>query len=441
MANETLKRDQNYVPVMGALNSADEIQNLRVDEYDRLLTNMGAGDSPSIDAFGRWRVSNPETIFDSKQLYDSAPLVFDDQQTSGGGTGTAHSTAEAATTISVGASTAGARVRQSFMRFNYQPGKSQLIFVTCGEFDTATGITKRFGYFDADNGLFFESEEGTLNVVRRTKVTGSVVDNAVAQSAWNIDKLDGTGASGITLDLTKTQIGVIDFEWLGVGRVRMGFVVDGAIFYCHQFLNANNLTTVYMSTPNLPIRYEISNDGNGAADDFVHICSSVISEGGMEDNGVVRYTSTANTQVNAAVVGSLYAVKGLRLKSTHLSATIKIISAGIALQSPGDDIEWILVFNPTIEGTPTWDSEINSAIESFTGATANTITGGTYVTGGYLSTGTGQNASGSISFEVPNALLLGSAIAGPPQTGVLCAKSLTNVNTLVEGSLTWRELL
>lgn len=414
------------------------------DDAISLLTNgtaVKAADSPSIDAFGRWRVSNPVTLFDSKQLYDNAPLFWDDQETSGTETSSSHSVAEAATTITVGTNTAGTRVRQTFMRFNYQPGKSQLIFVTCSEFETTTGITKRFGYFDENNGLFFESAEGTVNVVRRTKVSGSVVNNKVAQSSWNLDTMDGTGASGITLDFDSSLIGVIDFEWLGVGRVRMGFVIDGIVYYCHEFLNTNSVSSVYMSTPNLPVRYEISNDGNGTGDDFVHICSTVISEGGTQDNGVVRYTSTANTQVDCAVVGSLYAVKGLRLKSTHLSATVKIISAAISVQSAGDDIEWILVFNPTIAGSPSWANETNSAVQSFTGATANTITGGTQITGGYLSTGTGLNSAGSISFEIPNALLLGSLIDGTQQTVVLCAKPLTNVNTLVEGSLTWRELL
>jgi hypothetical protein len=403
--------------------------------------NIQAADSFSIDAFGRLRMSDPYTIFDSKQLYDAAPLFFDDQETSGGGTGSAHSTAEAATTISVGNTTAGTRVRQTFMRFNYQPGKSQLVFVTFSEFDTATGITKRVGYFDANNGLFFESEAGTVNVVRRTSVSGSPVDNEVAQASWNIDVMDGSGPSGVTLDFTKTQIGIIDFEWLGVGRARMGFVVDGKIYYVHEFLNANNLTTVYMSTPNLPVRYEIVNDGTGAADDFVHICCSVLSEGGLEDNGVVRYASTANTQVDAAVVGTLYAVKGIRLKSTHLAATVKILTASVQVQSASDDLEWILMFDPTIAGSPTWNNETNSAVQTFTGATANTITNGYAITGGYVATGASNSASGDASSDIRNALLLGSTIAGTPQTIVLCAKPLTNVNTLVEGSLSWREIV
>jgi hypothetical protein len=236
-------------------------------ESGNAITGIKATDSPSIDAFGRWRVSNPETIFDSKQLHDNAPLIYDDQEVSGGSTTSSHSTATASTTIGVGATTAGKRVRQSFMRFNYQPGKSQLIFCT-GVLDKSgggTGITRGFGYYDDNNGLFLQDKEGVIQFVKRSSTSGSPVDTEVNQSSWNIDTMDGTGASGITLDFSKAQILVIDFEWLGVGRVRMGFVVDGIVYYCHQFNHANSVSTVYMSTPNLPVRYEIDNDGTGAA--------------------------------------------------------------------------------------------------------------------------------------------------------------------------------
>lgn len=163
--------------------------------------------------------------------------------------------------MSVGATTAGVRARQTRMRFNYQPGKGQEVILT-GVFGAGqAGITKRIGYFDTNNGLFFQLSGTTLSVVRRTSTSGSPVDNVVTQANWNIDKLDGTGASGVTLDLTKTQIMIIEFEWLGVGRVRYGFDIDGKIIFVHQLFNANNLTEVYISTPNLPVKYEIANDG------------------------------------------------------------------------------------------------------------------------------------------------------------------------------------
>lgn len=394
------------------------------------------------DAFGRLRTSDSVTLFDSKQLHDNQPLLWDDQEVSGGSTTSSHSTATASTTIGVALNTAGKRVRQTYQRFNYQPGKSQLVFLTgtLGSSGGGTGITRAAGIFDDNDGIFMLDDAGTLKAVVRSSASGSPVDTAVAQSSWNIDPLDGTGKSGITLDSTKSQIIVIDFEWLGVGRVRIGFNIDGVTYYVHEFLHANSVSNVYMSTPNLPLRYEIENDGTGAASTLEHICTSVISEGGVQDNGIVRYASTANTQVDCAVVGTLYAVKGIRLKSTHLDATIKMLNAAVQIQSASDDLEYILVFNPTVAGSPSWSNETNSAVQTATGATANTVTGGTYIAGGYVASGNAQNASGTTAQEVPNALLLGSAIDGTPDEIWLCAKPLTNVNTLVEGSITWREI-
>ena len=402
-------------------------------------TSIKAQDSASIDAFGRWRVSAPETLFDSKQLYNSQPFIWDDQETSGSGTASAYTTNEASTRMSVSATTAGTRVRQTFQRFNYQPGKSQQIILTGNFISADSGITKRIGLFDDENGLFFQLSGTTLSVVTRTFTSGAAVDNAVAQDSWNIDPLDGTGESGITLDLTKSQIFFIDYEWLGVGRVRMGFVIDGLIYYCHEFLNSNVLALVYMSTPNLPLRYEISNDGTGAASDLDHICCSVVSEGGSEDLGIVLSQNIGSASVNANVVGTRYALIGLQLKSTHLSSTVKIFN--LALQSSTNDkYLWELFFNPTVAGTFIYSS-VNSisAVESALGDTTgnpstNTVTGGTLVTSGY---GTQQN---SLSTPIDTARTLGASIAGVRDTLVLSVMPMTT-NLDIKGALTWRELV
>ena len=154
---------------------------------------LNQSNSPFIDAFARLRVASPKTIFDSKQIYDNQPLYWDEAETSGSGTSTAHSTATASTTMSVSASTAGTRVRQTKRRFNYQPGKSQFILLTGILGSGSTGITRRIGYFDENNGLFFQISGTTLSVVRRTYTGGSPSDDAVAQSNWILDKMDGTG--------------------------------------------------------------------------------------------------------------------------------------------------------------------------------------------------------------------------------------------------------
>lgn len=396
--------------------------------------NIKSQDSPSIDAFGRWRVSNPVTIFDSKQLYDNLPTFWDDAETSGSGTGTAYSANEAATTISVGATTAGKRVRQTFMRFNYQPGKSQLVKLSWGEFDTLTGITKEVGQFDDDNGIFFRSSEGVLSVVIRSNYTGSPVDNAIIQTNWNLDTLDGNGPSGITLDLTKAQIGIIDYEWLGVGRVRMGFVINGVIYYCHEFNHANLINGVYMSTPNLPLRYSIENDGTGAADDFVHICSSIISEGGQESNGQIWGVNTGTTHLDADTADTKYALIGLRLKSTHLGAGIDLLGLS-ALAETNDNFKWELLLNPTVAGTFTYSDVGNSALQAAYGVTANTVSGGDLIDSGFVSSDIQQERG-----TIQNARRLGAAIDGTRDELVLAITPF-GANLDVHGAINWREIL
>ena len=390
-------------------------------------------DGAATDAFGRQRISEPFTIFDSKQLFDALPFFWDDAETSGTGTGSTHAAATASTTMTVTDATAGKRTRQTFRRFNYQPGKSQLIFATFSHFDTATGNTKRVGYFDNDNGIFFQSSGGVLQVVIRTKTSGSVVETTVDQADWNFDKMDGSGTSAVPLNPSKSQIAVIDFEWLGVGRVRMGFVINGLVYYCHEFLNANNLDVVYMSTPNLPLRYEIENDGNGPADSFETICSTVISEGGVQQTGLLRSKSTAGVALDAAVAGTLYAVLGIRLKAAYVGTTIELERLSMLAEAK-EGFEYSVLWNPTVAGTFTYSDETDSAVQTAVGVTANTVTGGKVIDSGYVA------SASALALPLENALSLGSSIAGVVDQIVVCARPL-GINTDIQATLTWRELI
>lgn len=406
-------------------------------------------DPAARDAFARLRVSNPQTVFDDKQIYDdpdlassveNSPLFYDNQETAGTGTATAFNINKASTTLSVTLNTAGTRVRQSRMRFNYQPGKSQLVLLTfvMGSANQA-GITRREGLFDQDNGLFFEDNGTNYGFVRRTNVTGTAVDNRITQANWNVDKMDGTGESGITLDFTKTQILVIDYEWLGVGRVRLGFNVDGVTYIAHEFLNANNLSEVYMSSPNLPLRSEISNNGSGPAASMDKICSSVVSEGGQEQTGLIRTVSTAGTHVDATTEDTWYAVIGIRLKSGYLGQTVNVLQLAIQEQAEAKKLEWGLFFNPTVAGTFTYTGVAQSGIEAATGATANTVTGGYQLTGGFFESG--DKSAGSTLTGISNALRLGSLINGTPDQIVLCVKTVGGTSAAdVEAALTYLEL-
>lgn len=389
-------------------------------------------DGPNFDAFDRLRVSNPETLFDSKQICADNTLYWDGAEVSGSGTGSTYSANRASTVLNVSATTAGKRVRQTYMRFNYQPGKSHLVLVTgvIRYSGGGTGIVSGMGYYDDKNGLFLQDNEGTMQLVRRSYITGSAVDEAVDQTDWNLDSMDGTGPSGITLDFTKSQILLIDFEWLGVGRARMGFVVDGIAYYAHQFVHANNIVGVYMSTPNLPLRYEIENDGTGAAASIECICSSVMSEGGIEKTGTLRYVSTG--AVSSLVSGTTYAMLGGKLKSTHFDISVLLEQISMA-GSINDSAEWKLLINPTVAGTFTYNDVANSALQVAIGSVNNTVSGGTAIEGGYFTSASGLTVS------TPNALRPGASIAGVAQAWVLAITPLSNMNAYA--SVTWRELL
>lgn len=403
--------------------------------YNTPLPVTSYPSTTAADAFGRLRVSSPQTLFDAKQIHDNAPLYFDDQQVSGSGTGSSHSTARASSIMSVSATTAGRRVRQSFQRLNYQPGKSQLIL--CTGILTASGggsgIFSAMGYYDDSDGVFIEADDGTIGFTIRSSVSGSPVDNTVAQSDWNGDTMDGTGKSGVTLNPAAAQIVWFDIEWLGVGSVRCGFVVDGQFIVCHTFHHANSVSSVYMATPNLPIRYELVNDGTGAASTLEHICNTVISEGGVQPKGKIRYVSTAPTHVDANAADTVYALIGLRLKSTHLDQQVDLLKVSV-LSETNDSFEWVIKLNPTVAGTFTYGDVSNSALQVATGATANTVTGGTDIDGDFVST-----VSRSASQALENAIRLGSYIDGTRTTIVLCARPFSS-NADIQGAITWREL-
>ena len=385
------------------------------------------------DAFGRMRVSNPQTLADYKQIHDNLPLYWDESLESGAGITSAHDPNDAATTITSTASTAGLFTRRSFQRFNYQPGKSQLTFMTgvLVASGGGTGVQTRMGLFDDNNGIFVVYDEGALKFVIRSNQTGTPVDTEVEQSSWNIDHLNGTGRSAHSLDPTKTQILIIDFEWLGVGSVRIGFVINGVVCYAHKFNHANTLDCVYMSTPNLPLTYQMETTAAAAASSMKTICCSVMSEGGVQDLGSTFYASTNGTHVDANAIGTIYAVIGMRLKTTHLGAVVKQVSMSMVSET-NDDYEWIVLLNPTVDGTFTYSDLANSACQVARGALANTVTGGTALNGGFA-----ENASG-LTAVLENARYLGSAIDGARDEIVLCVRPLS-ANADIQGALVWRE--
>ena len=392
----------------------------------------------NLDAFARLRVSNPETIFDSKQVFDKQELFWDE---SGGFAGfTTYNTNEASTTLTARGNNATPTIRQSYQYFNYQPGKSQLILMTGIIGDAEVEYTQRIGQFNNDNGLFFEVTIAGIGVVKRTFTSGSAVDTRVNQADWNVDKLDGTGKSGYTLDLTKTQIFFFDYEWLGSGTIRFGVFIDGNPIYCHYIHNANVLGLVYMSTPNLPLRYEVRSTGLGAGTkDILHICSSVITEGGRSETGVLRGLNRADNTLTTNNNLLIYPLIGFRYQAGKLGALVKLLELQIICTTTSE-YAWYVIISPTITGTaPTWIPITNSTMEYAFPTNATTISGGTVI---YTGIGSDSNqVKIGAGATVKNDLVLGSAIDGTPQEIFIGVQRLTGTAETFYASLNFSETI
>ena len=321
-------------------------------------------DWPQLDAFARLRISNPFTLLDVKQTTDNLPLFFDDREVSGTGTSSVYNTNQASSTISVSADTAWMRVRQSKLWGSYQPWKSMLVILTWVLWIPKTWITKRIGYFNEENWLFFQSKDNNISVWVRSFTSQEAVDTNINQSDWNLDKLDWTWASWINLDFTKTQIFFLDFEWLWVWRVRYWFFIDWKPYYCHEQNFANNLDVVYMSNPNCPIRYEISNDWTWEADELVQICWTIVSEWWQEATALQTYVSRNGTPITLANQDLFTPIASIRLKEWKECSRVNIESVELLLTT-NTNFEYAVFLNPTIAWTDladfTWIT--NSAVE------------------------------------------------------------------------------
>ena len=346
--------------------------------------------STATDAFGRLRVSAPLTLFDSSHRYKDNGLWT---TSSGTGATTSFDANAGLVTLNTTTTSGSEIVRETTKCFSYQPGKSLLVMSTFVMNAAKTNLRQRVGYYGANNGMFLEQDGTTISFVERSSVTGSVVETKVAKASWNIDPMDGSGPSGYTLDLTKAQILWMDIEWLGLGTVRVGFIVNGEFVHCHSFHHANLITSTYITTASLPLRYEITNTGTTASSSTMkQICSTVLSEGGYELRGLQQAIGTTITApYSLTTAGTFYPVVSIRLKTTALDAIIILTAISLLGVSSANYI-WRVVASATTTGG-TWTSAgSNSSVEY--NLTGTATTGGRILAQGYFSS-TNQSTAGA----------------------------------------------
>jgi hypothetical protein len=404
--------------------------------YNIISSEISFANTPNIDAFGRLRVSNPFTLFDSSHRFDDNGLWSTGAAT--GGTATFNSN-QGLVDLAVTAASGSEVVRETTKVFSYQPGKSLLVLSTFVMSAAKTNLRQRVGYYGAANGYYLELNNSTVSFVERSSVSGSLVNTAVAQSSWNVDKMNGSGPSGVTLDLTKSQILFMDLEWLGVGTVRMGFVINGNFYVCHKFHHANIIATTYITTASLPLRYEITNTGaTSGASTLKQICSTVLSEGGYELNGLQQAIGIpVNTPRTLGTVGTFYPVISLRLKAARLDGIV-ILSAFSAMPISVGNFNWQLVATGTTTGGAWVSAGANSCVEY--NITGTTFAGGRILASGFFNaTNQGSSQIDLLKEALFKFQLERNGLTSTPFELTLIVASDSGSDTVV-ASLDWEEI-
>jgi hypothetical protein len=417
---------------------------MSITSYPELVRIATSGNTVSIggtnvDAFGRLRISSPLTLFDSSHRFTDNNLWVDAI------TGTAAATFsanEGLINLTVGSASGDEIVRETIKVFAYQPGKSLLVMSTFVLGTANANLRQRVGYFGAANGIYFERDGTSLYMVERSSVSGSVVNTRVAQANWNQDKLDGTGRSGLILDATKAQILYMDIEWLGLGTVRTGFVIDGVFVPVHNFNHANLITTTYITTASLPLRYEMRNNAaTGASSTLKQVCSTVISEGGYELRGSQLTIGTAITAPHTLTTsGTEYPIVSIRLKSARLDGIVIMTALSLLGITNNANYKWKIVAQGSTTGGTWVSAGTNSSVEyNLTGTSFTTGTGRVLASGYLQGSNQGSNTidilkEALFAFQLERNFLTST----PYELSLVCAAA-SNGNQ-VHASIDWEEI-
>ncbi len=420
------------------------------------ITSIGASGSNILtnlpmlaDAFGRLRVSNPLTLFDSSNRYHDNGLW--NTSTASGGAATFNLN-QGLVDLSVNTTNGSQVLRETTKVFSYQPGKSLLILNTFVLAPAQDNLRQRVGYFGTDNGIYLQLEnvatKPTISFVERSLVTGSVTETRISQAGgvygpgdtgWNVDKLDGTGPSGITLDPTQAQILFTDIEWLGVGTVRLGFVIDGNFILCHKFNHANLIASTYITTASLPLRIELTNTGvTGTTSTLKQICSTVISEGGYELRGAQQAIGTPITApTSLATAGVFYPIISIKLGTSYLDGVVILTALSIMGAATGV-YNWKVIASGTTTGGAWVPAGVNSSVEY--NITGTSFAGGRTLASGFIT----STAQASVNLDILKEALFSfqlqrNSFTSTPNELTLVVSASTNTE-LIYASMDWEEI-
>lgn len=419
----------------------------------------------SVDAFGKLRVTMPTTLGDYHHVSGENPEMITKVYGSGSGS---EDSDTASFILSVGTGSEDYAIHQSRMYHHYLPGKSQLILASFCMGSARENTLKRVGYFDDRNGIFFQQNgDGSLCFVVRSYVGGSINETTINQSDWNKNtcntSISGTGVlpngnnadnygeiGTWTLDQTKTQLLMIDFQWLGVGRIRIGFVHDGEWVIAHEIYHSNYDTDVYWSQPSLPIRCEIRNtDLAVGTATMKQICSTVMSEGGYVETGTVNNKNSSLTGRTLINGGDALPVVAIKLKNSFngdlVRGIVRFLQSSILVTDGPVYFELIKFDDQSSITGGSWVSHSNDSIVEYN-TTATGYSNGYSIAGGFLEAAASKNttASGFLTNPTMNkkGFIAQNYDSTSSQAYAICLTALgssNNINVKVYASLQWSE--
>lgn len=423
--DQHVKYEQNSKTIYELMMLADENGN---------IINGANPTGMAVDAFGRVRSAQPFTLFDSFHRYQDNGKISEEAV----GGSSAHNANAGLIECTIDGSAGSHIYRESSRVFAYQPGKSLQVLQTYILSPHKPGLRQRYGYYDTQNGIYLEQTDQGLCWVERSTSTGSLTETRVYQSNWNYDKMDGTGVSKLTLDMTKAQIQFIDIEWLGLGSVRCGFVINGKFILTHTFHHANIITSTYMATACLPVRAEIENiSATGSSSTLKIVCTSVISEGGYELRGrSFSHGHPISTPRVLATPGTTYPVFSMRLKANRLGAIVDPKTFGLAVGAAAN-FKYFLIGGAVSTGGTWVSAGTDSAVEYNLAPTS--YTGGRVLDSGYIiasnqTASTPQQERNPFSYQLER-----NTFTSTPYEFLIAMVSDGN-NQNVWGTIQWQEI-
>lgn len=402
--------------------------------FDRIIFDQPG---QNVDFSSNLKAVSPIKKFEARFDLSAQTLLFE-QQVATAGTITGPTAQEALVVLNTTTASGSSAILASIRQFRYESGYTHRVEMSVAPKTTDINCTKRWGYLAGFNGLFFQLTDGTLSVGRRTGTSGVAVDTLVAQSSWNIDKLDGTGSSGITLNMNNFNVWFIEFGWHGASLVRFGVVVNGVNKYCHELTLSNANTTTYMKSASLPIRFEMTNTGVTSLAQSMSIASTVFLVYGPTTTTPFSFSTSNGITTRAIVTATFLPVLAIRPKATFGVNTNRSVTTptDVSIFSTGTAY-WEARLNPTTLTGGAWVSvSTDSMIES--NVTATAVTGGRVVASGYVNI-TGNQADGTNIGKILNDIFLTvRTLSGTQDILVMCVRTFTGGGECSTG-IVWTE--